>query len=181
MKKIVLTLILSACGFVLATAQGKPSFGLKAGLNFVQFDARDDVEVDNNSGFHAGIVLHVPLIKKSGLQFEALYSVESSDDIDLNFINVPILYTHKLLPGLRLQVGPQFKISTKSEFKDEVVAATFEEDFKSFNFDLSAGLEYKLPAIGVFAQARYNYGLTEFEENFELKSNTFQLSVGYRF
>ncbi|WP_010522419.1 porin family protein [Aquimarina agarivorans] len=180
MKKLIITLLISAFGLALANAQGKPSFGLKAGLNFMQFDGKE-VEIDNNSGFHAGVVLAVPLVKKSGLHFEVLYSVESSDDIDLNYVNVPILYTYKIIPGLRLQLGPQFKISTKSEFSDEVLRATVEEDFKSLNFDLAAGLEYKFPAIGLFAQARYNYGLTEFEENFELTSNNFQLSVGYRF
>ncbi len=182
MKKIVLTLILSACGFVLATAQGKPSFGLKAGLNFTEFNGDGSDSFDTSTGFHAGIVLHVPLPKKLGIQAEAMYSVEKIEDVvDLGYLNVPVLLTYKIIPGLRLQVGPQFKIITNADVQNS--ENKIEDDLSDFNFDGAVGLEYKFPVIGIFAQARYNYGFTDFIDDVDVdaKSNNFQLSVGYRF
>ncbi len=165
---------------MLATAQGKPSFGFKAGLNFTDFNGDGSDSVDTSTGFHAGIVLHMPLPKKIGIQVEAMYSVEKIDDVaDLGYINVPVLLTYKIIPGLRLQVGPQFKIRTNADVEDS--QSGFEDDLKDFNFDGAVGFEYKFPVIGVFAQARYNYGFTDIQEDADVKSNNFQLSVGYRF
>ena len=185
MKKVFLVTILSVFGFLATQAQVKPSFGFKAGLNFPKIEG-DNVESENSNGFHAGLVLHIP-IKKLGVQAEALYSKEGDKDIDLNYVNVPILLTYKILPGLRFHLGPQFKVkvNAKADFEGLDVAAEekFEDDINSFNFDGAVGLEYKLPVIGIFAQARYNFALSDtFDSELgSAKQNVFQLSVGYRF
>jgi len=191
MKKISLLLFLSIFIATSVIAQEKPSFGFKVGLNFVDFNA-DEIDLDGSTGFHAGIALHVPLVKKYGVQAEALYSIENGEfeagDIDLSYLNIPVLLTYKIAPGLRAQLGPQFKVNVKSdisfdgsdlevELRDQ--EEDFEDDVNSLNFDAVAGLEYKFPAIGIFLQARYNFGVTKAIDFDDIKVNSFQLSVGY--
>ena len=193
MKKIVLLVMLSIFTIASVSAQDKPSFGFKAGLNFVSFDV-DQGDLDGSTGFHAGIALHIPFVKKYGLQAEALYSVENgefeSGDIDLSYINIPVLFTYKIIPGLRAQLGPQFKVNVKSDVSYdgsnldadlESQEKALEDDVNNLNFDAVAGLEYKFPVIGIFVQARYNLGLTKAIDFNDIKSNSFQLSAGYRF
>lgn len=187
MKKInflVLSFIFSVGSML---AQGKPSFGFKAGVNFVNLESASDVSLGQSTGFHVGVALAVPLVKKSGLQAEAFYSAEGIEDIDLAYINLPLMYTYKIIPGLRLQVGPQFKLKVNADVSlNEGLDAdaeneALEDDFKDLNFDLAAGLEYKLPVIGIFFQARALFGLNDTGEDNYGKSQSIQLSAGYRF
>lgn len=184
MKK--LGLIVFVCIFAVgaAFAQGKPSFGFKGGLNFVNLESSSDVSLGQSTGFHAGLALEIPLVKKSGLQVEAFYSAEGIEDFDLAYVNVPIMYTYKIVPGLRLQLGPQFKVKVNADVSlDGVEAETeenIEDDFKDFNFDAVGGLEYKFPVIGLFVQARAIFGLNDVGDDFG-KSQSIQLSAGYRF
>ena len=181
MKNLFIVLTVSLLSVFSIQAQDKPSFGFKGGLNFISAD--EAFSNDNPTGWHAGLVLHVPFPGKLGLQAEALYSDESGDNIDLSYINVPVLLSYKLVPGLRLHLGPQFKIKANVDVDTglDVVSDSIEDDFKSFNFDAAVGAEYKLPVIGIFAQIRYNIGLSDLGDNFDTKLNTFQLSAGYRF
>lgn len=192
MKKLIITLLFAAGVISCAYAQ-KPSFGFKAGLNFPTLSS--DIDSEDATGFHAGAILHVP-IKKLGVMAEATYSKEGNKKLDLGYVNVPLMLTYKLVPGLRLHLGPQFKINVNANFdakegleSGSVLQAldlsteekAVEDDIKTLNFDGVAGIEYKLPGIGVFAQARYVFGLSDLGDNTEAKQNIFQLSVGYRF
>ena len=98
------------------------------------------------------------------------------------------MYAYKILPGLRLHLGPQFKVKVDADvsINDGVTAEAdnraVEEDFKDFNFDAVAGLEYRIPIVGIFIQGRTIFGLNDIgEEEFFGKSQAIQLSVGYRF
>ena len=153
MKKLGLLLILSVLAVGSMLAQGKPSFGLKTGLNFVNLESSSDVSLGQSTGFHVGLALQIPLVKKSGLQVEAFYSAEGIDDIDLAYVSVPIMYTYKIIPGLRLQVGPQFKVKVDADvsLNDGLTAEAeneaIEDDFNDLNFDAVAGLEYKFLSL----------------------------------
>jgi len=168
MKKLVISLLITIGVFSLAHSQIKPSFGFKGGLNFVKLK---DSQVDDATGFHAGAVVHFP-IKKYGIMAEALYSVEGGEDFELSYINVPVMFTYKLVPGLRLHVGPQFKVKLDADVSLDGVDVgaeekSIEDDVKDLNFDIVGGVEYKLPLIGLFAQARFVYGLGEVSDNVE--------------
>jgi len=191
MKKVSLLVfsIIFSIGSLLA--QKKPSFGFKVGANFVNLNSASDVSLghsfsDNGTtGFHAGIVLHVPFVKKSGFQAEAFYSAEGIKDLDLAYVNMPIMYTYKILPGFRLQLGPQFRVKVNAKVDENGVYAdteeTIEDDLKGFNFDAAAGLEFRFPIIGIFIQGRTVFGLNDIGDDFFGKSQAVQLSVGYRF
>ncbi len=192
MKKIVISLLFCLGALSFSYAQIKPSFGLKAGLNFnslsdAEFEPvvdEDPINFDNNVGFHVGLGVHIP-IKKYGILAEALFSQEGSDDFDIAYINLPVMFTYKIIPGLRAQLGPQFKIkvNVSADFDgiDTSIEESLEDDIEDLNFDGVAGLEYKFPVIGVFVQARYTFGLSDVGDVFEEKQKSFQLSVGYRF
>lgn len=190
MKKLIVCLLIALGISSYAFAQ-KPSFGFKAGLNFISLS--EDTTGDDATGFHAGFVFHAP-IKKYGVMLETVYSREGSEDLKLDYINVPIMVTYKIIPGLRAHLGPQFKVNVNADSKinsssfegagldlDVSIDESFEDDIKDLNFDGVAGIEYKFPVIGVFAQARYVFGLGDLGDNNGIKQNIFQLSVGYRF
>jgi len=183
MKKLIVSLLIAVGVSATAFAQ-KPSFGFKVGANFISLS--EETTGDDATGFHAGAVFHMP-IKKYGVMVEALYSREGSEDLKLDYINIPIMATYKIVPGLRAHLGPQFKVNVNAEadiISGEVNASlneSFEDDIKDLNFDGVVGLEYKFPVIGIFAQARYVFGLGDLGDETEVKQNIFQLSVGYRF
>jgi len=168
MKKNCLLIVLSIFTFTSALAQLKPSIGIKAGLNFSNYDAGDDLDFESNTGFHAGIVVHVPLGEKFGIQPEAFYLSEGTkediSDIELEF-RVNVNTSADLDDGF-------FTLDDEQELEDA---------FEDLNFDAVAGLEFKFPVIGVFVQARYNFGLNDLEDDLELDTQSFQLSAGYRF
>ena len=199
MKKIFL---LFALGLFVNTisAQVKPYVGIKAGLNFTNYDIEADFDYKSNTGFHIGAVGHLPLGEKAGLQLEALYSAEQAatdydtvafNEVDLDYIEVPLLFTYNLTKGLQIQAGPQFELKVNSEVSlndgidfgtdEDSIKQEIEDDFKSMNFDAAVGVQYTLPAIGIFAQARYVYGITDISETMDLTSNQFLLSVGMKF
>jgi len=181
MKKLFISLLITIGTFSYVHSQIKPSFGFKAGLNFIKLQ---DSELDDATGFHVGGVVHIP-IKKYGFMAEALYSKEGGEELEIDYINLPLMATYKIIPGLRLHLGPQFKFKVNTDISLEGINAEIEEsiddDIKDFNFDIVGGLEYKLPAIGIFAQARLVYGIGEIGDEQDGNQGIFQLSVGYRF
>ncbi len=190
MKKLIVCLLITL-GILSSVFAQKPSFGFKGGLNFISLS--EETTEEDATGFHAGLVFHAP-IKKYGVMVEAIYSREGSEDLKLDYINVPIMVTYKIIPGLRAHLGPQFKVNVNANSEidsssledagldvDVSFDESIEEDIKDLNFDGVAGLEYKFPVIGIFAQARYVFGLGDLGDNNGIKQNIFQLSVGYRF
>ena len=181
MKKLIISLLITIGAFSIAQAQ-KPSFGFKAGLNFVKLQ---DTQADDATGFHLGAVLALP-IKKFGAMAEIVYSKEGGENLELDYVNVPLMVTYKIVPGLRLHAGPQFKIKANAKVDFNGISVTeqenIEDDIKDLNFDIVGGLEYKFPLIGVFAQARLVYGLGDLGDDiFKGQQGIFQLSAGYRF
>ena len=170
MKKNVLLVLFSIFTISSITAQLKPSLGIKGGLNFSNYEAGDDLDFESNTGFHVGLVLHIPLNEKFGIQPEAFYSTEGTKqiqdigdiEIDLDYLTTPILLTYKVLPGLRVQAGPQFRVKVRADVDVEegssfsLDESQYEDDFNDLNFDAIVGLEYKFPILGLFVQARYN-------------------------
>ena len=185
MKKILVAAAMLAGGFAMQ-AQGI-DFGVKAGANFSTFSG--GVNSDNITNFHAGGVLELNFVPSFSLQVEGLFSsqggktkyeeggvVEVARDINLDYIAVPVMAKFYVLPDrLSITAGPQFSFLVNDA----------EEEFDAKTFDLAAsgGVELKIVA-GIFAQARYNIGLTKVSDSDyagDAKNAVFQLSVGYYF
>ncbi|WP_294822424.1 porin family protein [uncultured Flavobacterium sp.] len=182
MKKLLFALTALAGSFAMQ-AQGL-DFGIKAGANFSNFNG--DINADGITSFHAGAAVELNLVPTFSIQAEGLFSSQGATykdtalditrDIDLSYISVPVMAKFYILPEkLSLMAGPQF-----SFLVDEAEEAF---DTKSFDLAASGGIELKVIA-GLFAQARYNIGLTDVsgdEVSGDVKNAVFQLSVGYYF
>ena len=162
-------------------------FGIKAGANFSKITG--DIDSDNLTNFHAGAVLELNIVPMFSVQAEGIFSSQGgkykyeedgvvgvAKDINLKYISVPVLAKFYILPNtLSITAGPQFSFLTNDA----------DDAFETKKFDLAAsgGLELKIIA-GLFAQARYNIGLTKVSDSEyagDAKNAVFQLSVGYFF
>lgn len=181
MKKIIFLFVALAGSFAM-NAQAI-NFGIKAGANFSNFSG--DLDTDGITNFHAGAVLELNIVPTFSVQAEGLFSsqgasykdtaLEIAEDINLDYISVPVLAKFYILPDrLSLMAGPQFSFLV-SDAKEAF-------DTKSFDLAAAGGVELKIIA-GLFAQARYTVGLNNVSDSSEidLKNNVFQLSVGYMF
>jgi len=185
MKKFLLAVVLLAGTFA-TQAQGL-DFGIKAGANFSNFQG--DLDTDGITSFHAGAVLELNIVPTFSVQAEGLFSSQGGKakyeadgvvgvarDIKLDYISVPVLAKFYILPNtLSITAGPQFSFLVNDA--DDIF------ETKKFDLAASGGLELKIIA-GLFAQARYNIGLTnvnDSEVRGDVKNGVFQLSVGYFF
>lgn len=177
MKRILIAAMMML-GAYTAQAQGV-DFGIKAGANFANFNG-GNVDTESITSWHAGAVLELNLVPSFSVQAEALYSsigakVKGADDINLDYISVPVLAKFYILPEkISLVAGPQFSFLAKDT-----------KDFKAKSTDigLAGGVEAKIVA-GLFAQARYVVGLTKVNDDTvssDIKNGVFQVSLGYNF
>lgn len=170
MKKsilIVLTLFLTTSVF----AQGV-DFGVKAGANFATISDIDGLS--SKTGFVIGVFGGIKFNDNIAVQADLLYSQQgakfSPGDIDLDYINVPVVLRYFVFKGLNIQAGPQFGFIVE------------DSDIDAESFDLTgvAGVGYDLP-MGIRLAARYNFGFTEIIKDTDGKNAVFNLSVGYSF
>ncbi|QEE49680.1 PorT family protein [Flavobacterium alkalisoli] len=182
MKKIFF-LIAAFAGSFAMNAQGI-DLGIKAGANFSNFQG--DIDSDGITSFHAGAALEINLVPSFSVQAEGLFSSQGgkakydadgavgvAEDINLDYISVPVMAKFYIIPSkFSLMAGPQFSFLVNDA----------DEAFETNSFDLAAsgGVELKI-IMGLFAQARYNIGLTDTFDNVDSKTGVFQLSVGYYF
>lgn len=179
-KLIVFCLLLGA--FQVQAQDRSVTYGVKAGANFsnlkIDFDGAG-ISPDGATNIFVGGYVDVGVAEKLNFQPELQYSIEGAKDASVSFINLPLMLKYYLVEGFNLQAGPQIGFVVDAEGGDT-------DGLKSTNFVLNIGAAYELPA-GFFADARYNFGLSniaEEEPGFEdvgLKTKGFQLGVGYRF
>lgn len=184
MKKLCFFLLAFALFFTVQSQVVR--FGVKAGANFSDFTGSDakNISTSVKVGFHFGALVELKLFENFAIQPEIMYSTKGAklddvegielDEIDLNYITVPVLAKLYLISEkLSLEVGPQF-----SFLLDDNLEEQFET--KSFDFAAVGGLGYQF-TDSVFAQLRYVAGLSDTSKDAEIRNQTFQLSLGYRF
>lgn len=181
------------------------SFGVKGGVNFSTVTGGDE-NPDSRTSFHAGALVEVPLSDFFSLQLEALYSGQGFDldfegpdgdkaEVQLDYINVPLLAKIYVVKGLSIDVGPQFSFLVNDEFDLNPNSNDGDIDLEDtalepnkFDFGLAGGLTFQTD-FGLFASGRYTYGLTKLYDTdnsasiaFDgLHNQVFQISLGYKF
>lgn len=162
--------------FVLNSNAQEIDLGVKLGVNFSSID--DVTEFDNKTGFTGGAFFMIKF-NNFGIQPELLYSQQGAtlniDDIDLEYINVPLMFKYYIAGGLNLQVGPQFGFLVTDNIEDSI-----EDSFKTTSFDFSgvAGIGLDLP-LGFRADARYIIGMNDVFDNVESRQDVILLSLGF--
>tara|TARA_R100001369_G_scaffold91087_1_gene131415 strand:+ start:34 stop:591 length:558 start_codon:yes stop_codon:yes gene_type:complete len=185
MKKLLLLSIIAILGLSNSIIAQDVNFGLKTGLNISNFTG-GDVDRNNIFSFHVGGFAEFELNKKFSLQPELLYSrqgseAENSIKIKVDYLVIPLMAKYYLSEKFSLEAGPQvsFLVNDKAEFNNSSIADA-ETDASSFDFGLNLGFGYNINS-NLFAQARYNYGITTVAENPDIKNSVFQISLGYKF
>jgi len=185
MKKILLVSTIVIFGLSNSMIAQNVDFGLKTGLNISNFTGGD---VGKNSlfGFHVGGFAEFKLNEKFSLQPELLYSTQGTEvenlvKIKVDYLAIPLLVKYYLSEKFSIEAGPQasFLVNDKAEFDDSSIPDA-DIDASSFDFGLNAGLGYNFNS-NLFAQVRYNYGITTVGENPDVKNSVFQMSLGYKF
>lgn len=184
MKKYSILFVFLLLSVAFANAQ-MLRFGLKAGVNFANLTGGDleGYDFKTITNFHGGVVMELKLIDKLSIQPEVLYSTQGAEveglgeqfKNELGYLSIPVMA--KIYLGgdkLSLQAGPQvsFLLSERSDFEVS--------DAETFDFSVGAGLEYKF-TDNIFIQGRYLAGLTEANQDAEVKNSVIQFSFGFMF
>jgi len=213
--KILMSTLLMVSAVAVSNAQDKVdnsqsksvAFGVKGGVNFSNVVGNDDGSPDSRTSFHAGVFTEVPISDLFSLQVEALYSGQGFDvknfqgtdgdnaEVQLDYINVPVLAKIYVTKGLSIEAGPQFSFLVNDEFDFNPNSNDGDVDLNgtrfepnNFDFGLAGGLTFQTE-MGLFATGRYTYGLTKLydtdrngEIGFDgLHNQVFQISLGYKF
>lgn len=218
-NKFILALLITFSAVATTVAQ-EVQWGVKAGYNLSSLSGSPEgVDVSYRSGFHAGVLAEFGLSEKFSVQPELLYSTEgasssydfeesgftvsSSEELKLGYLNLPIMAKYFVIPALSIQAGPQlgyllsaesdYEYSTSMAGEDFAESGTddFTDEANRLSFGLNFGLGYDF-TNNFFVQARYHLGLTSLvdtegsdeEPEFELddiRNSGFQFSVGYKF
>lgn len=186
MKKLLLiALCVTAFGLTAKAQEVEVQFGVKAGLNIADFGGDIDTE-GSRMGLHFGGVAEFKFSETFSIQPELLYSMQGAEvidgvDLELDYLNLPIMAKYYVMDGLSVEAGPQVGVLLSAD-QDGVEDA--KDGLNSIDFSLNAGVAYDLP-IGLFLQARYSAGLSNINDNDssdeKWNNNIISLSLGYKF
>lgn len=191
MKQITLLALLVVTGMTL-NAQ-RADFGIKGGLNLSSWSNNNDSRgYPNRTGFHAGLFSQIHVSPNIAVQPELVYSSQGTKYMDninrehnlqMNYLNIPVMIQAKVGGGLYAQAGPQvgFLLNTKDKLGDVETDFFVKDDFKKTDVALGFGLGYAgASPFGI--DARYNLGLTNInaDRSNKIKNNTLQVGLTYR-
>ena len=144
----------------------------------------------------------------SGQGFDRCKSIERNDEeynyflgdysnLNLGYINIPILANYYLFKGFAVKAGVQPGFLVRAKYKIDVNAYGVVQDptehknenvkdyCNTIDFSIPVGVSYEL-GCGVIFDLRYNIGLThvaketEYTKDTKVNNSVFQLTVGYK-
>lgn len=189
MKKLTLFAI---AALVTTLVSAQVQFGVKAGLNLANLSVspNDGSSLKMKPNFHVGGLAYVPLFGHFGLQPEILYSAQgtkvsaegSSGTLNVNYVNVPVLFKYKDASGFFAELGPQIGILTTGNEKFEGTTQNIKDQLKSTDISGVFGIGY-LSSLNLGIDARYNLGLTNIakSDGGSIKNGVIQVGVFYMF
>jgi len=187
MKNYVIAFMMSMMLTGTLSAQSV-NIGVKGGLNV--YNVSNNNQFNQKAGVHLGVLGHIHLANDSkwALQPEIMYSSqgarigESANRLNLDYLNVPVLFQYMFDNGFRLQAGPQLGFLVNANTVLEGNKIDRKDDYKGVDLGLSLGASYVHPPTGFGIDARYNLGLTDISRNeSDYRNNGFQLGVFYLF
>jgi hypothetical protein len=187
MKKRLYYIAFTALILNAVTLQAQITVGAKAGVNVSQLSGLSSSEIQTKAifGFHGGGYVQIRL-GKFGIQPEILFSSQgakleksnSSDNLKINYINIPVLFKLNVKPGLFFESGPQIGIAATAKYGDNDIKNTI----KSSDFSWAFGLGAEGHSLGI--GARYNLGIstlgnttTNDIRNLNYKNGVLQISL----
>lgn len=167
--------------------------GLKGGPIFSSFDAAQE-DFGNNTGFEGGLFFGGNRRGAVGIQGEVLYAKKGSEDVDLHYLEIPLL--------LRINIGSHslngFSVyGIGGPFADIQIKATGPNGEKLSDFfergDVGFLAGGGLEITRFIVEARYNWGLRgiirkevdildlDFADVEKIKNRSFAVLFGVRF
>lgn len=188
--------------FGFANAQ-KIQYGVKAGLSAETLIGNLAGLGNFNSklGYTLGGFAEYKFAEKFSLQPEVLYSklgAKSDDvininrkdyvikgDLDLFYINIPIMIKYYIIDKISLEFGPQIGFLSDVNSDGTINGTAYEvgkENFEKVDVGIDIGAGYCFTKH-VSAGARYNYGVTNIQKlsNSKLINSVASLTLGYTF
>jgi hypothetical protein len=167
------------------------NFGVKGGLNIYNIVNDNNAKYDTELGLHLGILLHIHMGQNFAVQPEILYSAQGAKyntgagevNLKLGYVNIPFMFLYMFDNGFRISAGPQLGFLTKAQSELNGSKSDVKDSFSKTDFAIGVGIGYINPSSGFGVDARYNYGLSDINENGSVKSYNrgFQLGVLYQF
>ncbi len=184
--KYKISIFLTALFLISASAHAQMSqFGAKAGLNLSNMTIDGSNDRNLRTGFHAGVFTRMGISEFFSIQPELLYTTkgftnnydvavaEGEVDFNLNYLEIPINVVYHLAEDFSFQFGPyvSYLLTANVETNNELLNLfDFDTDsdidrdnFKSFDFGVTAGLEFQLDPI--LLGFKYNLGLMNVAED----------------
>jgi hypothetical protein len=191
MKKLLILIFSMAC---LYTTHAQVQFGIKAGGNRTNFiySGTGLGDIGSRTYFNAGIFASIPLCKHFFLQPELQYSGQGigatdsiPENIYNNYLNLPVLIKYQHQSGVFVESGPQIGFLLSSQLNTASMSFDSKSSTESTDFSWVFGLGYKIPAVNLGFDFRYNLGLTNIaKDNYysaTAKNAVFQLDLFYQF
>ncbi len=172
MKKFILIII--ALFISTNSFSQELDLGIKAGANFATITDYDNAS--SITGFLAGAFATIKFSDKIAIQGDLLYSQQGAnfdaEELDLDYINFPIVLKYYLFKRLNIHAGSQFGFLIN------------DTNLGTESYDLSGviGVGLDLP-LGLRVDGRYNFGVTDILDivNVKGKNSVFSLSLGFSF
>jgi Outer membrane protein beta-barrel domain len=194
MKRLIFAITVVAISTAKVSAQGKSSFGIKAGINSTNQKVSGggiNVSTTANIGFYGGFFAQIGISEYFAVQPELLYTFLSSGITfggekttdNFSYVSVPVLlkYIHE---GFSIVVGPQVSFLTSAKEKSGGSSVSFKDEVESTEFAGIIGAGYTLPS-GFGFDARYQLGLSNISkdktDNTKDKINGFSVGLHYIF
>ena len=182
------------CSLTKAQSGIRPNFGIKVGAQASKL-GQPIINWDSRYRWHIGLLAHLPIAEHVAVQPELIYSAQGAEhittatetELELGYLNVPILFQYVTNWGFRFQAGPQIGILLDAKRKVNGAKSGVSNSFKKVDLGAIAGISYKMKA-GLGFDARYVYGLTNIAKDnnsvglgTDLKNLVIQVGVFYEF
>lgn len=187
--KFYFTVVLATILMTGSTFAQHANIGFKVGLNSYNINRNSGSSYDSKLGLNIGMFGHIHLDKQLAFQPEIVYSSQGAKytflgtetTINLDYINVPLLFQYMFDNGFRLEVGPQIGFLASAKSKTNNSTTDIKSDIKAIDFSLGLGVGYVDTKSGFGVDARYNLGLSNINENSSTKATNagFQFGIFY--
>lgn len=162
-----------------STLDSNMRIALKGGYSEVTINFANLLSV-SAPGFTAGVSGEKMLNENFAIQPEFLYSRVD----EANILYLPVSAKYYIIENLSVHAGPQLSYllngeEDSQEYEDDIDNIL---EFKQLGVDIVFGTEFNFTK-SLFAEARYSLGMTN-RMNVDImnvKANTFQIGMGYRF
>lgn len=195
---LVTTSVLAAClvGAEPATAQGRGA-GLKAGVLLSTLTFEDtDPNLERRASSVGGAFVILPLTGRFALQPEFLYARKGASledgartqDVELDYLEVPVLVRLRLPGGTYATAGPgvgiRARARSRTTFGGETAEIDLKDEIEPWDIGLSAGIGLTMRRR-VVVEARYTHGLRNIdrgggEDGVRVKTRALALTAGFR-